>query len=150
VIAHAKVRDFLESDEGRYKAFIVRRYMTSQEEADRVLGDVVLTLSNRLIEEDTVLKVDGEEIHLLVTLGHVPSGLSVYCPSSKVLFAGDVVYEGMPPNTRFADSEAKAEWVRQLRRLKSLDIEVIVPGHGEIRDTREIDRNIALLEDELQ
>jgi glyoxylase-like metal-dependent hydrolase (beta-lactamase superfamily II) len=81
----------------------------------------------------------------VVTPGHVPSELCVYCPGSKVLFAGDTIYEGMPPNTRFAGPAEKAEWVRQLRRLRELDIEVVVPGHGAICGKEEIDRNIALL-----
>jgi cyclase len=146
VIAHVGVRAFLEDDRGRYKAFIIERYMASQEEGDRILGQVVLSLPDRLIGEDTVLEVGGAEIHLLVTPGHVPSELCIYCPWSKVLFAGDAIYEGMPPNTRFAGMEEKAEWVRQLRRLKALDIDVIVPGHGAICGKEEIDRNIALLE----
>lgn len=145
VIAHAAVREFLENDGGRYKAFIVEQYLASQEEGDRILGEVVLSLPDRLIEQDTVLDVDGEQVQLLVTPGHVPSELCVYCPGSKVLFAGDTIYEGMPPNTRFAGPAEKAEWVRQLRRLKELDIEVVVPGHGAICSKEEIDRNIALL-----
>lgn len=145
VIAHARVREFLENDQGQYKAFIIEHYLASQEEGERVLGEVVLSLPDRLIEEDTVLHVDGEEIHLLATPGHVPSELCVYCPGSKVLFAGDAIYEGMPPNIRFAGAVERAEWVQQLGRLKDLDIEVIVPGHGKVCDKREIDRNIALL-----
>jgi cyclase len=145
VIAHTRVREFLEDDRGRYKVFIVERYIGNQDEGDRILGDVVLSLPDRLIEEDTVLKVDGQEIHLLATPGHVPSELCVYCPGSKVLFAGDAIYEGMPPNTRFAGPEEKAEWVRQLHRLKELDVEVIVPGHGKVCGKDEIDRNITLL-----
>lgn len=146
VIAHARVCGFLEDDQGQYKAFIIERYMASREEGDRILGEVVLSLPDRLIEEDTVLNVDSEEIHLLVTPGHVPSELCVYCPGSKILFAGDTIYEGMRPTTRFAGADEKAEWVRQLHRLRELDIEAIVPGHGKICGKDEIDRNIVLLE----
>ncbi|MCI2425380.1 MBL fold metallo-hydrolase [Candidatus Acetothermia bacterium] len=146
VIAHAHVREFLEEDQGRYKAFIIEHYMASQEEGDRILGEVVLSLPDRLIEEDTLLDLDGEEIHLLATPGHVSSELSVYCPGSKVLFAGDTIYEGMPPNTQFAGAAEKAEWVRQLRRLRKLEIKAIVPGHGKVCGKDEIDRNIALIE----
>jgi glyoxylase-like metal-dependent hydrolase (beta-lactamase superfamily II) len=52
----------------------------------------------------------------------------------------------MRPNTRFAGPGQVAEWVRQLRRLQTLDIEVVVPGHGQICGANEIERNIALLE----
>jgi glyoxylase-like metal-dependent hydrolase (beta-lactamase superfamily II) len=62
------------------------------------------------------------------------------------LFAGDAIYEGMPPNTRFAGTDEKLEWVRQLHRHKELEIDVIVPGHGRVCGKDEIDRNIRLLE----
>lgn len=146
VIAHTRVREFLKDDRGRYKAFIVEHYIRNQDKGDRILGDVVPSLPDRLVERDTVLEVDGQEIHLLATPGHVPSELCVYCPGNKVLFAGDAIYEGMPPNTRFAGPEERAEWVRQLHRLKELDVQVVVPGHGKVCGKDEIDRNIALLE----
>jgi cyclase len=146
IVAHACVREFLEDDQGRYKAFIAEHYIGSQEEGDRVLGNVLLSLPDRLIEADTLLELDGEAIHLLATPGHVPSALCVYVPGSKVLFAGDAVYQGMRPNTRFAGPAEVAEWVRQLHRLKELEIEVVVPGHGQICGIDEIERNIAALE----
>jgi hypothetical protein len=43
IVAHARVREFLEDDQGSYKAFIIERYIGSQEEGDRILGDVVLS-----------------------------------------------------------------------------------------------------------
>lgn len=146
IVAHARVCEFLEDDQGRYKAFIAEHYIGSQEEGDRIVGDVVLSAPDRLIEVDTLLEVDGEAIHLEAMPGHVPSQLCVYVPGSKVLFAGDAVYQGMHPNARFAGPAEIREWVRQLCRLKELDIEVVVPGHGQLCGKDEIKRNIALLE----
>lgn len=145
IVAHARVSEFLEDDQGRYKAFIAEHYIGSQHEGDRILGDVVLSLPGRLIEADTLLEVDGTAMHILATPGHVPSELCVYVPDSKVLFAGDAVYQGMRPNTRFAGPAERVEWVRQLCRLKELDVEVIVPGHGQLCGKDEIERNIVLL-----
>jgi glyoxylase-like metal-dependent hydrolase (beta-lactamase superfamily II) len=146
VIAHASVQEFLEDDRGRYKAFISQRYLGGAEAGDRVLGDVTLSLPDCLINEDTCLQVDGEEIRLLACPGHVPSELCVYVARSRVLFAGDAVYEGMMPNTRFAGPAERAEWVRHLRRLRALEIGVVIPGHGALCGKQEIDRNIAVLE----
>jgi glyoxylase-like metal-dependent hydrolase (beta-lactamase superfamily II) len=146
VIAHADVREFVADDRGRYKAFISRRYLGGEEAGDRILSDVVLSLPDRLIEEDTCLRVDGEEIQLLACPGHVPLELCVYVPRSRVLFAGDAVDEGTAPNTRFAGPAGRAEWVRHLRRLRLLEIDVVVPGHGALCGKQEIDRNIAVLE----
>jgi glyoxylase-like metal-dependent hydrolase (beta-lactamase superfamily II) len=146
VVAHAAVREFLADDQGRYKAYIIEQYLAGdRKEGERLLGDVQLTLPDRLIDADTVLDLGGEEIRLLVTPGHVPSALCVYHRRSGVLFAGDTVYEGTAPNTRFADIAARTEWVRQLQRLQGLEIRVVVPGHGRVCGEEEIARNIALL-----
>ncbi|MCL0063792.1 MBL fold metallo-hydrolase [Dehalococcoidia bacterium] len=145
VIAHSGVREFLENDDGRYKRFIVEKCGWDQQKGDELLGDVLLSLPDQLIEEDTVLRLDNDEIHLLVTPGHVPSELSVYHPASRTLFAGDTIYEGTPPTTRFGGPEEWRVWISQLERLKRLEIDVICPGHGNLCSKQEIDRNIAHL-----
>lgn len=110
------------------------------------LPEVELFVPDEVIEGDTVLNVDGEEIHLLCTPGHVPSEISVYYPASGVLFAGDTVYAGMPLTTRFGGPREWQEWIKSLKRLQRLRIGKIVPGHGPICDSDELERNIAYLE----
>ena len=145
VIAHTEVREFLENDNGRYKRFIVEKCGWDSQEGDEILGDVLVSLPDQLIERDTVLHLNGEEIQLLVTPGHVPSELSVYHPNSGVLFAGDVIYEGTPPNTQFGGPAEWGDWISQLERLTRLEIDVICPGHGRLCSREEIDRHISYL-----
>lgn len=143
VYAHSNVREFLEDDRGRYKQFIVDNFFEDLEKGGKILGNVVLSLPDCLIEKDTVL-FNGE-VHVLFTPGHVPSELSVYHPGSKTLFAGDTIYEGMLPNTRFGGSDEWRTWIFHLERLKKLDIDIIVPGHGKLCSKEEIDSNIDYL-----
>jgi len=145
VIAHTGVREFLENDNGRYKRFIVEKCKWDSQKGDEILGDVLLSLPDQLIEKDTVLRLNDEEIHLLVTPGHVLSELSVYYPASRTLFAGDTIYEGTPPTTRFGGPAEWHVWISQLEALKRLKIDVICPGHGNLCSKQEIDRNIAYL-----
>jgi len=149
IIAHNNVRRFLENDNGRYKSFILKMTGWSAEEGDKILGDVVLSAADQLLVQDTILNIDGDEIHLLVTPGHVPSELSIYHPKSKTLFAGDAVYQGIPPHTRFGGPAEWKLWISQLERLKPLEINAIVPGHGELCNKEEIDRNIVHLEEKI-
>ncbi|NHI83396.1 MAG: MBL fold metallo-hydrolase [Candidatus Thorarchaeota archaeon] len=146
VIAHSATCKFLENDNGKYKQFIRNLMNWSSEEADRILGDVWLSVPDLLIDVDTTLHI-GTEIQLLVTPGHVPSSISVYHPSSRTLFAGDTVYEGLPLTTRFGGPEEWQVWISQLERLKNLDIELICPGHGNLCRKKELDRNIEFLAD---
>ena len=108
-----------------------------------VLGNAVLSRPDKTITKDTVLDL-GEEIYLLSVPGHTPGDIAVYHPRSKVLFAGDAVLEGMDPYVR-TDSISIKTWIKHLERLKKLDIEWIVPGHGEVSKVDIIDSNILYL-----
>jgi len=145
IIAHHMIREWLENDKGRYKRFLIRRSGWTPKKGDEILGDVVLSLPDQLIEKDTVLQIDGEEIQVLYTPGHVVDELSVYHPKSKTLFAGDTIYEGTRLTTRFGGPQEWKLWISQLERLKQLDIDIIIPGHGKLCSKEEIDRNIAYL-----
>ena len=145
VIAHEAVREFLDDDKGRYKRFIMERYGLDSPRGEEILGDVELSSPDQCITEDTVLNIDRQEIHLLVTPGHVPSELSVYHPASRTLFAGDTIYQGTAPNTRFGGAAEWRTWIAHLERLNQLDIGVICPGHGNLCDKQEIGGHIAFL-----
>lgn len=145
VIGHKDLKGFILEHAPDYKDFIINMEGWTQEQGDEILGDVVLTPPDQLIDEDTVLNIDGTELHILFTPGHVPHEISVYVPSTKTLFAGDTIYEGMRLNTRFGGPEDWKLWISHLERFKKLDIETIIPGHGDICAKDEIDRNIDYL-----
>jgi len=127
-----------------YREKVIPGIRPSREE-EAFLPEVEIALPDEMIEADTVLRIDGEEIRLLCTPGHVPSEISVYHPDSKVLFAGDAVYSGMPPTTRFGGPKEWREWIESLERLRELGIKAIVPGHGGICGMEGLERNIAYL-----
>jgi len=116
-----------------------------ESEIELLFGGVELSPLDQTINKDTVIQVDDEEIHVLYTPGHWKACLSVYLPSSKVLFAGDTIFSGFEPTTRFGDKTLWQQWINSLEKLSKLDIKCIVPGHGRICDTREIQRHIKYL-----
>jgi cyclase len=111
---------------------------------------VELMLPDRTIGEPTDLAVGGELLKLIPTPGHLADCVSVYLPQKKILFAGDTIYSGYPPTTRFGDERLWREWITSLERLKQLEVETIVPGHGPLCGKSEIDRNIEYLAKLLQ
>ncbi|UCH10695.1 MAG: MBL fold metallo-hydrolase [Fidelibacterota bacterium] len=145
VIAHHLMVDFLKQSRDTYKSFMIERLGWSDEKGDDIFGAVVLSLPDQVITQDTILAIDGEELHVLVTPGHTETQLAVYEPGTRTLFASDAIYEGMDPTTRFGGPQDWRIWIKQLERLKKMDIEVICPGHGYLCNTDEIDRNIAYL-----
>jgi len=145
VIAHRGVGEQLKDDKGQYKRFIIQRSQLSPEEGDRIFGDIILSVPDQVIDQDTILKIDNEEIQLLVTPGHAQDEISVFHPKSRTLFAGDTVYEGMNLTTRFGGPAEWKIWISQLERLKLLDFDTLVPGHGRLCSKPELERNIAYL-----
>jgi len=134
-----------------YKSFIVKRMTKAwnykRKEAEQILGDVKLFLPDETFEEDQEIVAGNERLLLLHTPGHVPSEISVYHPASKTLFAGDTIYEGMPLTTRFGGPKEWKQWIKSLEKLQRLEINKIVPGHGNICGKEEIQRNIQYLEE---
>jgi len=128
-----------------YNRWLEKQYSNDRSLRELLFGDIELSPLDQTIESDTVIKVDNEEIHVLYTPGHWKACLSVYLPSSKVLFAGDTIFSGFEPTTRFGDKNLWQQWINSLEKLSKLDIDYIVPGHGRICDTKEIHRHIEYL-----
>jgi glyoxylase-like metal-dependent hydrolase (beta-lactamase superfamily II) len=119
----------------------------TKEELNVIFGDVELSTLDQTVDKDKRIKIDDEEIHILCTPGHEKSCLSVYLPSSRILFAGDTVWgPRLDPAVRFGDKNLWRQWINSLERLSKLDIDCIVPGHGRLCDTKEIPRHIKYLE----
>lgn len=91
-------------------------------EQETVPTPPTLTLDHRL-----TLHRGGREIQLAYFgRGHTGGDVVVYLPAEKVLVAGDLLTAGIP----FMGDAYVPEWIETLEALKSLDVEVILPGHG--------------------
>lgn len=112
---------------GRKAKFIVR-----VGEADFDLTGVVPKTPDVLFENNTILDLDGTQVHL-IHLGaiHSSSDTVVWIPSEKVLFAGDIFADCSLPMSL----EAGKKWIQVMDYiLDELQPDVIVPGHGEVYD----------------
>ncbi|MDP3058905.1 MAG: MBL fold metallo-hydrolase [bacterium] len=69
----------------------------------------------------------GEPVELHCVGGHSPGCLVVYLPTRKVLFTGDLVFNGRMPYMGYADFPV---WISALEELYEWDIELVIPGHG--------------------
>jgi glyoxylase-like metal-dependent hydrolase (beta-lactamase superfamily II) len=146
VIAHRATVGWLQDDGNWFKAMMADHAGWTAVEADSVFGDVSLSLPDVLLDGDTSLSLDGDELRILAIPGHVPGELVVYHPSSRTLFGGDAIYEGMVPTMRFGAPDDWRTWVEQLERVRDLDIATIVPGHGALGPATLLDANIEALQ----
>lgn len=83
-----------------------------------------LTLADHL----TVFRGEREIRILYLGRGHSDTDLIVYLPKEKVVATGDF-FEG--PGTGALNFGFHDEWANNLEKLKALDFEMVVPGHGE-------------------
>ncbi|WP_411731644.1 MBL fold metallo-hydrolase [Paeniglutamicibacter sp.] len=85
-----------------------------------------------IAETGTTLELGGRTLEVFgMGRGHTAGDLLVRC--GRILFTGDLVEEGGPPNFEDADPFLWAELLDRLERQCEQDT-VIVPGHGNVVD----------------
>jgi cyclase len=89
-----------------------------------------ITYSDRLS-----LCLANQTLELYHLPGHTLGQTVVYIPSEKVLMAGDNLTQNA--QVFFHDAEPFL-WLDSLRRIDELDVDFIVPGHGEVCTKRSI------------
>lgn len=80
---------------------------------------------------ELTLHVGDREVQLIeVGPAHTRGDVIVFLPADRVVFTGDVVFNGMHP-VAWADVDG---WRRALDVIEDLAPDVIVPGHGPVAD----------------
>jgi glyoxylase-like metal-dependent hydrolase (beta-lactamase superfamily II) len=74
------------------------------------------------------LSLEGMELELFGMPGHVPSNTAIYVPCDRLLFTSDNVFHEVMP---WYHEALPFEWLQTLDYFKQMDVEVVVPGHGE-------------------
>ncbi len=72
-------------------------------------------------------------LQLIHVGGHTPATTMVYLPESRTLFTGDILVLARYPY--LGDANTK-EWLEALTLIRRLDPAIVVPGHGEICDSK--------------
>ena len=99
--------------------------------------EIKTRLPNVFIEEEKFLNGPQRKVQLLSRgHGHSPGDLVLYLPDDKIIFTGDLVFNDMHPFMGQADLEGWKNW---LDFMGMLDIDIIIPGHGTIGDSDELD-----------
>ncbi len=79
------------------------------------------------LNERMTLHHGGREIRLLfLGRGHTAGDVVVYLPQERVVATGDLLVEG----TSYSGDAYIPEWIDTLEKLKGLDFDTILPGHG--------------------
>ena len=95
-------------------------------------GDVPVLPAEVTYEDQLSLTVGEHQVELLHPgVAHTTGDTVVWLPGQRVVFTGDLVFNGGTP---FVLMGSLAGSLRGLDVLRALDAEVVVPGHGEVCD----------------
>lgn len=88
---------------------------------------LIPTPPNMTLTDKLTLYRGGREIQLLFFgRGHTGGDVVVYLPAEKILFTGDLLLESIP----FMGDGFPTDWIETLEKLKALEFDTVVPGHG--------------------
>jgi cyclase len=82
----------------------------------------------RLFERELTLEIGDQVIECLHIPGHTAPQTAVVLPREGLVFTGDNVFHRVKTFIQEADPW---EWLTALDRIAALDVDLIIPGHGE-------------------
>ena len=97
-----------------------------------VNDDTYLVKPDRIIDQDTKFSL-GNHQFLLTYFGKVHSegDMSLLSLNDQTLYSGDIIFEGRIPFVGDADI---IKWSKTLDRVRNIEMEYFVPGHGSASD----------------
>ncbi|HFD40119.1 MAG TPA: MBL fold metallo-hydrolase [Anaerolineae bacterium] len=101
------------------------------------LAEVQLRIPQLVFETELLLRLGEKTIHLMHAPGHTADGLMVHIREDKVLVASDVITP--VPLVARGDLE---NLIRSLKKIKTLNLENVVQGHGGVLLRGEIDETV--------
>ena len=102
------------------------------EEHRAAIEAVSIRAPDHIVDQDGVIDIGGRSVQMeWLGLGHTDSDLVMSVPDAGVVFAGDLLEQGAPPN--FGDGYPLA-WQGTAAAIQSRVKGVTVPGHGDVMD----------------
>lgn len=130
VWAHEGCPGFLASTSGRQRAEWVAHYRREGDDdtADALAGSVP-GQPDRLVSDRADVDLGGRTVRLHHPgPGHTDHDLVIAVPDAGVVFAGDLVEQGAPPD--FGDAHPES-WPAAVDCILGMSPAVVVPGHGD-------------------
>src|SRR5262245_12894781 len=119
-------KEIAQTTDPQQKASLERQIANNLAYLEQV-KEVKVTPPNLTFGETMTLHRGGREIRLLyLGRGHTDTDVVLYLPKERIVCTGDLM-ESIP--SYMGDSYPE-EWIATLERLKGLDFDTVMPGHG--------------------
>jgi hydroxyacylglutathione hydrolase len=103
----------------------------------------------KLLLNEGELKLGHVTLQVILTPGHSPGSLCFYYGKEKVLISGDTLFQLGVGRTDLPGGSME-DLARSIERLSKLDIECLLPGHGNmIKGRKAIEKNFDVIMNEL-
>jgi glyoxylase-like metal-dependent hydrolase (beta-lactamase superfamily II) len=91
-----------------------------------------LVKPDRLIEDEYRFSLGGVDFQVnYLGSAHSEGDMTLYVAQDRVLYSGDIIFEGRVPFVGDADT---GRWLETLERLETDELAALVPGHGPAAD----------------
>jgi cyclase len=108
------------------KATMERQVASSLAYLEQV-KEIKVTPPNLTFKNDMTLHIGGREIRLLyLGRGHTDTDVVVFLPRERIVASGDL----MESQISYMGDSYPDEWPATLDRLRALDFDTVMPGHG--------------------
>ncbi|TNF96043.1 MAG: MBL fold metallo-hydrolase [Gammaproteobacteria bacterium] len=123
--------------EGAYK-YLESEYARERLEERRfsldpwVNGDTHLVAPDKILPEGESFRVGGIDFTVNVVGGaHSDGDLTMYVENDRVLFSGDIIFEGRIP---FLGDSNTRHWLETLEKMQTDELAMLIPGHGPAKE----------------
>ena len=124
-VAALKQRITQETDP-QQKAALERQVTNSLAYLEQV-KETIVTPPNLTFDKAMTLYRGGREIRILyLGRGHTDTDVVVYLPKERIVCTGDL----MESVVSYMGDSYPEEWIATLERLKAIDFDTVMPGHG--------------------
>jgi len=126
--------------ETQFMQFFPEMYKENRE----ILLSTEIILPQITFSKELRLHMGDITLELSFTGGHSPGTVMIYIPEERVLFAGDNIEEGQ---LSYSAEGRFTPWIDTLRWVEGMDIDTIIPGHGNPCDRQQASRIRRYFED---
>ncbi|MFC1937016.1 MBL fold metallo-hydrolase [Chloroflexota bacterium] len=125
VVAHEETRERIKSTPLEQ---IKERILQIDPGAKSLIADYQLRVPTIAFSERMTLYVGDRTFHLIHLPGHTSGEIAIHVPEERVLFTGDNIFHKVQA---FLHEAVPFQWLESLKKIEGIDVDVIVPGHGE-------------------
>ena len=110
--------------------------------------EIVLVFPDKTYDDAMTISLGGHEIMLIFPgASHTSGNTLVHFVDLKAVHMGDMLFYKRHPYIDWKAGSNTENWIASLERVSTWDVDVVIPGHGELTDKSGLEWKIGYLSD---